>query len=176
MHAEFIITEAVERECKAAWVIQIQHRLSKAKAAAWPKGRLRFLLIEDGVEVETTLDHHIKLGFKQIIVLAKSLPEVDEDTLTQVTTVYVDTFADDRVGRTVNTLMPHMAGAWVYVGFNAEDLFFPFASSRSVAELLAFHTEERRVSMLTYVVDLYAGDLNADPTGVNVDDAYLDRA
>ena len=30
--------------------------------------------------------------------------------------------------------------------------------------------------MLTYVVDLYAGDLNADPTGVNVDDAYLDRA
>ena len=30
--------------------------------------------------------------------------------------------------------------------------------------------------MLTYVVDLYAGDLNEDPTGVNVDDAYLDRA
>ena len=30
--------------------------------------------------------------------------------------------------------------------------------------------------MLTYVVDLHAGDLNADPTGVNVDDAYLDRA
>ena len=25
-------------------------------------------------------------------------------------------------------------------------------------------------------VDLYAGDLNADPTGVNADDAYLDRA
>ena len=72
--------------------------------------------------------------------------------------------------------MPHMAGAWVYVGFNAEYLFFPFSSSRSVAELLAFHTEERRGSMLTYVVDLYAGDLNADPTGVNVDDAYLDRA
>ena len=29
--------------------------------------------------------------------------------------------------------------------------------------------------MLTYVVDLYAGDLNADPTGMNVDYAYLDR-
>ena len=72
--------------------------------------------------------------------------------------------------------MPNMAGAWVCVGFNAEYLFFPFSSSRSVAELLAFHTEERRGSMLTYVVDLYAGDLNADPTGVNVDDIYLDRA
>ena len=30
--------------------------------------------------------------------------------------------------------------------------------------------------MLTYVVDLYVGDLNADPTGVSVDDADLDRA
>ena len=64
--------------------------------------------------------------------------------MTQVTTVDVDTFVDDRVERTVNTLMPRMEGAWVYVGFNAEYLFFPFSSSRSVAELLAFHPEERR--------------------------------
>jgi hypothetical protein len=80
----------------------------------------------DDVEVETTSDHHIKLGFKHIIVFAKSLSEIDEDTLTQVTTVYVDTFADDCIERTVNTLMPHMAGAWVYVGFNAEYLFSRF--------------------------------------------------
>jgi hypothetical protein len=72
--------------------------------------------------------------------------------------------------------MPYMARAWFYVGFNAEYLFFPFSSSRSVAELLVFHTEERRGSMLAYVAKLYAGDLNADPTGVNEDDAYLDRA
>jgi hypothetical protein len=81
--------------------------------------------------------------------LTKSLPDIDEDTLTQVSTVYVNTFADDCVQRTVNTLMPHMAGAWVYVGFNAEYLFFPFSNSRSVSELLAFHTEERRGSILT---------------------------
>jgi hypothetical protein len=35
------------------------------------------------------LNRHIKLGFKQIIVFAKSLTEIDDDTLTQVTTVYV---------------------------------------------------------------------------------------
>ena len=133
-------------------------------------------VIEDDVEVETILDHHIKMGFKQIIVFAKSLPGVDDDTLTQVTTVYLDTFADDCVERTVNTLMPHLTGAWGYVGFNAEYLFFPFSSSRLVAKLLAFYTEKRRGYMLTYVVDLCAGDLNADPTGVNVGDAYLDRA
>ncbi|MGB0570243.1 MAG: hypothetical protein ACPGK3_08820 [Paracoccaceae bacterium] len=65
-----------------------------------------------------------------------------------------------------------MGLCWIY----AEYLFFPFSSSRSVAKLLAFHTEKRRGYMLTYVVDLCAGDLNADPTGVNVGDAYLDRA
>ena len=67
--------------------------------------------------------------------------------------------------------MPHLTGAWGYVGFNAEYLFFPFSSSRSVAKLLASHTEKRRGYVLTYVVDLCAGDLNADPTGVNVGDA-----
>ena len=148
----------------------------KSEGHSLAKGPIALLFIEDDVEVETTLDHHINLGFKHVIVFAKSLPEVDEDTLTLVTTVYVDTFVDDCVELTVNTLMPHMAGSWVYVGFNAEYLFFPFSSSRSIAELLQFHTEERRGSMLAYVVDLYVGDLNACPTGVNLDDGYLDRA
>ena len=121
----------------------------KSEGGSLAKGPIALLFIEDDVEVETTLDHHIKQGFKQITVLAKSLPDIDEDTLTQVSTVYVNTFADDCVQRTVNTLMPHMAGAWVYVGFNAEYLFFPFSNSRSVSELLASHTEEHRGSMLT---------------------------
>ena len=83
----------------------------KSEGRGLAKEPIALLFIEDDVEVETTLDHHIKLGFKQIIVLAKSLPDVDDDTLTQVSTVYVDTFADDCVERTVNTLMPHMVGA-----------------------------------------------------------------
>ena len=85
----------------------------KSEGRNLDKEPIALLIIEDDAEVETTLDHHIKLGFKQIIVLAKSLSEVDEDTLSRVTTVYVDTFADDCVQRTVNTLMPHMVGAWV---------------------------------------------------------------
>ena len=140
------------------------------------KGPVALLFIEDDVEVESTLDHHINLGFKKVVVFAKSLPEIDEDTLTEVTTVDHNTFDDVVVERTVNILMPHLAGAWVYVGYNAEYLFFPFSSTRSISELVAFHTEERRGPMLTYVVDLYARDLTTDPTGVNVDDACLDRA
>ena len=50
----------------------------KSEGRSLAKGPIALLFIEDDVEVETTLDHHIKLGFKQIIVLAKSLPDVDE--------------------------------------------------------------------------------------------------
>jgi len=64
--------------------------------------------------------------------------------------VYFNTFADYCVERTLNILMPHLAGAWGYVGYNAENLFFPVSNSRSVAELLAFHTKERAGSMLTF--------------------------
>ena len=139
-------------------------------------GPIALLFIEDVSKLKQHWTTTLNWGSNKSFLLAKSLPDIDDDTLTQLSTVYVDTFADDCVERTVNTLMPHMAGAWVCVGFNAEYLFFPFSSSCSVAELLAFHIEERRGSMLTYVVDLYAGDLNEYPTGVNVDDAYLDRA
>ena len=45
-----------------------------------------------------------------------------------------------------------------------------------MGELLAFHTEERRDAMLTYVVDLYADDLGAAPNAVSLDNAFLDRS
>ena len=99
------------------------------------------------------MEHHIKPSFKQIIVFDKSLPEIDDDTLTQVTTVYVDTLADGCIELTINTLTPHLARTRIYAGFNAEYLYFSFSCSHSVAEFLAFHTEERRGSMLTYFVD-----------------------
>ena len=48
--------------------------------------------------------------------------------------------------------------------------------SRSVVEMLAFHAEERREAMLTYVIDLYAKDLEKFPNAVALDQAYFDRA
>ena len=48
--------------------------------------------------------------------------------------------------------------------------------TRSIAELLAFHTEERRDAVLTYVVDLYAGDLGEFPAAVSLEDAWLDKS
>jgi hypothetical protein len=67
-------------------------------------------------------------------------------------------------------------GQWVYYCHHAEYLFYPFCETRNVKEMLQFHTEERRDAMLTYVIDLYADDLNANPNAVSVERAHLDKS
>jgi hypothetical protein len=42
--------------------------------------------------------------------------------------------------------------------------------------MLSFHAEERRFSMLTYVIDVYAGDLHSSDHAVSLQDAHLDRS
>jgi hypothetical protein len=45
-----------------------------------------------------------------------------------------------------------------------------------VGEMTAFIAEERRDTVLTYVIDLYAGDLWAHPSAVSIDDAHMDKS
>src|SRR3989338_7987325 len=42
--------------------------------------------------------------------------------------------------------------------------------------MLAFHTEERRDALLSYVIDLYADDLDSFPNAVSLERAHLDRS
>ena len=42
--------------------------------------------------------------------------------------------------------------------------------------MIAFSTEERRASVLSYVIDLYAGDLDKSPDAVSLKNAYLDKS
>jgi hypothetical protein len=67
-------------------------------------------------------------------------------------------------------------GLWLYYCYNAEYLFYPFCETRTVGELLAFHTEERRDAMLTYVIDLYAPDLDRHRNAVCLEEAHMDRS
>ena len=48
--------------------------------------------------------------------------------------------------------------------------------TRNIREMLAFHTEERRNALLSYVVDLYADDLDQFPNAVSLDHAHLDKS
>ena len=75
-----------------------------------------------------------------------------------------------------NSVISAPPGLWTYYCFNAEYLLYPFCETRTVGEMLSFHTEERHHSMLTYVVDLFSDDLDANPGAVSLDRARLDRS
>ena len=146
---------------------------------ALTRGPVAVLLIEDGVEVASTLEHHIRAGFRRILALsAEPLPAsaLPDDPKERVINLIHDCQRTRAHVEPVNAIIGAAPpDTWVYYGYNAEYLFYPFAETRSVGELLAFHAEERRRAMLTYVIDLYAPDLSRFPNAVSVDEAMFDR-
>lgn len=140
------------------------------------KGPVALILVEDEVEVDTTLRHHINCGFTPVIALMPAAFELAGDVAGKVIRVDFDTGPAHSFARAVNAVISAAPGVWLYYCFNAEYLFFPFCETRGVGEMLAFHAEERRSAMLTYVIDLYAEDLAACPNAVSLDAAQLDRS
>lgn len=141
------------------------------------KGSVAVVLVEDDVEVDTTLRHHQQAGFEHVIAFMPQRFNLSRDLQESVIRITFDTSAPDAMQAAVNGVIGAVPeGTWMYYCYNAEFLFFPFCETRSVGEMLAFHTEERRSAMLTYVVDLYADDLWDCPNAVSLDRAHLDRS
>jgi len=145
------------------------------KGQALAKAPLALIFAEDGTELASTIEHHHKLGFGHIAVLCG--PDIQQDwpDLPKLSRIDFDLFQPDAVSGAINKIIPDLAGGWIYWGYNAEYLFFPFCETRNVRELLSFHAEERREAMLAYVVDLYASDLDRAPDAVDRSSAMLDR-
>jgi len=143
---------------------------------ALAKGPVALILAEDLVEVDSTLRHHLKAGFRAVLLFAPPELQLPADLNAQVHRI---THAVKAEGALVQAVNPIIAAAppttWFYYGYNAEYLFHPFCETRSVRELIAFHAEERRDAMLCYVVDLYSGDLWAHPDAVDLQGALMDR-
>lgn len=151
--------------------------LLQTQTRALSKGPIGLIFCEDMTEIESTITHHQKLGFKALVVFASPLIELPSDIEATVHRVDIDITADHIVERSVNAVNESVPlGTWLFYCYNAEYLFFPFCETRTIGEMLAFHTEERRDAMLTYVVDLYALDLNANPDAVNCEEAHLDKS
>lgn len=140
------------------------------------KGPIAVVFVEDDVEVATTLRHHEQIGFNTVLALMPPSFDLPSDLEQIVHRVDYDATAEDAVEAAVNAIIEIAHAQWIYYCFNTEYLFFPFCETRTVGEMLAFHTEERRDAMLTYVVDLYADDLGQFPDAVSLDRAYLDRS
>lgn len=139
------------------------------------KGPIALIFCEDEVEIATTLRHHLDCGFASVIALMPSSFALAQDVADRVTRVDYDALGAAATSKAINAIIPAASGQWLFYCYNTEYLFFPFCEHRSVVEMLTFHGEERRDAMLTYVVDLYAGDLGDSPNAVNLDDAYLDK-
>lgn len=140
------------------------------------KGPLAIVLAEDLVEVEGTVRHNLDAGFAPVVLFAPPELHLPDDLARAVLRIDLANRASDAMQSAVNALIAMAPGRWIYYCFNAEYLFHPFSEHRNVVEMLAFHTEERRDAMLTYVIDLYAGDLTTHPDAVAPEDAWLDKS
>ncbi|UWR07963.1 MULTISPECIES: glycosyltransferase family 2 protein [Ruegeria] len=146
----------------------------KSGRAALTKGPVALVFAEDDVELDGTLRHHLDLGFKSVIVFAPAQFSILPEILDRVHRVTMRCSPRNVVFDTINRVIQAAPNIWLYYCYNSEYLFFPFCETRTVAEMLAFHAEERRDAMLCHVIDIYADDLSAYPNGVAPDHAMLD--
>ena len=137
-------------------------------------GPVALILLDDSTEVESTLTYHATLGFGSIVLFGDTPDALPADLPCPVHRVACDTTADGALVEVANAAIAALPGRWLYYGFNAEYLYYPFCEDRSVGEMLTFMTEERRDSVMTYVVDLYPQDLSAHPDGVDRAHAHFD--
>ena len=143
---------------------------------ALAKGPIAVVLVEDDVEIDTTLRHNLQLGFKHVVALMPAQFTLPRDLQETVHRVDYNMSREAATEDAMNALIAAAPEQWIYYCYNAEYLFYPFCETRAITEMLAFHTEERRAAMLTYIIDLYSDDLDQHPDAVSLDRAHLDRS
>jgi hypothetical protein len=144
--------------------------------AALAKGPVAVIFAEDPAEVDTTLRHHIAAGFAQVLLLAPTAITLPVDLSAKIHRIDHDVHAEGALITALNRLIDAAPGIWLYYCYNAEYLFHPFCETRNIREMIAFHVEERRDAMLSYVIDLYAEDLGRFPNAVSLETAHMDRS
>ena len=150
---------------------------TKSRALQQAKGPVAILIAEDEAAIAETLHHSRKIGCATLILVAPVDLDMPADLPEDVLRIDHKTRGPDITPAIVNPIVAALPDkTWVYYGYNAEFLFYPFCETRTLGEMLAFHTEERRFGMLTYVIDAYAGDLDAAPNAVSLKDAHFDRS
>ena len=140
-------------------------------------GPVAMIFAEDLVEVVSTLRHHMRAGFRTILLLGPNEVSLPPDLAMRTHRIIYPAHISGKLTEAVNRIIEAAPPkTWLYYCYNGEYLFHPFSETRDVRELLTFHTEERRNAMLTYVIDLYAPDLAENPNAVNLKEAMIDRA
>lgn len=152
-------------------------RFAASDAGAFSPGVSALVIVEDRVELASTLAHLHGLGFAHVFVFAPpeiAVPPAPDDSRAAQHVIRGPSRKPDAALEAINALIDKRPGGWVHYCYNAEYLFFPFCEDRGVGELATWVMEERRSSVLTYVIDLYAGDLSQFPDAVSRETALLD--
>lgn len=144
-------------------------------AAKMAKGPVALIFAEDEVELDATIRHHLGCGFRHTVVFAMPEFTIAEDVADEIVRVDYNMLAQGALETAINGVIKATGDIWIYYCYNAEFLFHPFCEHRTVGEMIAFNVEERRDTILAYVVDLYTGDLWQNPNAVCIEDAHLDK-
>jgi len=147
----------------------------KDGTAALKKGPIALIFAEDQIELDATIRHHIEAGFLHTIVFAMPEFKIADDVADDIIRVSYAMLAPGALETAVNGVMQATGDLWIYYCYNSEFLFHPFCEHRTIGEMIAFNVEERRDTVLTYVIDLYADDLDTDLNAVNIETAHLDK-
>ncbi|MEM8981214.1 MAG: hypothetical protein AAGD04_17200 [Pseudomonadota bacterium] len=139
-------------------------------------GPIAVIFVEDSIEVNSTISHHLGLGFGTIVVLAPEDLEIEVRLSEKVIRITYRAVQSPDFADFLNKIIAKAPKRWIYYCFNAEYLYYPFCETRRIGEMLAFHAEERRAAMLTYVIDIYAENLHHYPNAVDRQSAHLDKS
>ena len=150
--------------------------LTAAASKVLRSGPVALIIADDEADLSGTVRHHAGLGFGHIVVFCAAEAALADDLGAQVHRVDCDTTQDAVLQTIVNAMIKALPGVWLYYCYNAEYLFYPFCEHRNVVEMLTFMQEERRDTVMTYLVDLYPQDLGAHPGGVDRDGAHFDKS
>jgi len=171
------LTESAQKQDRPVQLTQSTlSALLDSPDAGMRAGPVAMIFDEDGVALAETLAHALRIGFRRVLLFSAQPPLLDHPDADRVRVIPERLATPAEVFERVNQVIAALPGTWLHYGYNAEFLIYPFFETRSVAELLTFHTEEQRQSMLTYTIDLYAGDLTTHPNGVDLDSCYMDKA
>ena len=139
-----------------------------------PKGPVAILFVEDELGVGSSIRHHHRLGFRNILLVSRTDVDLPDDCRAICHVLTYDFTSSAETADALNILIDAAAGRWLFYCYNAEYLHFPFCESRQIEELITFITEERRQSAFTYVIDLYTDNLDENPKGYSLETAHLD--
>lgn len=136
-------------------------------------GPVALILIEDSAAIDSTIRHHARLGFRSLVVFCPTGVALPDDLIPMTYRVDYNAAATT-LQEIVNMASAALPGQWIYYCYNGEFLFFPFCEHRTIGEMLTFMAEERRDTVMTQVIDLYARDLTKATDAVDLHDAWFD--